>query len=148
MSDAQAPDRRGISRRTGAILAQWAYVTATLVLFMLLTVGASQAHEVGGGRQIQPTMQSAVRIVAQQEVSSVAKVVVKNVSSAIGGGDDCDDGSCCPCPCCAGCSAVIAAEGLPLPFGGNLQRVAIPLARTRLPSAEFDALFRPPRRPA
>lgn len=132
-------------RFPSAIFARWGIGALALMLFFFLAASASQAHERKGNLN-QPAAGSAAQMTARPVAADpfVARVVVTNASIAIGGADDCD-GSCCPCPCCAPCSAVMAADGVSLPIDGSLERAAIPLARAHLPSAELDALFRPPR---
>jgi hypothetical protein len=125
-------------------VAQWGLVGTTLMLLVLLTVGASQACQFESNL-ISPTARSAAQIVTQRSTigSAVTQFAIMNASVGSLGADHCDS-LCCAGTCCAACSAGIIVESW-IPTRGSLQCINIPFGHTPLPSTESDAVFRPPR---
>ncbi len=133
-------------RLAGFTLARWTLVGATVALVMLLTVGASQACEPDENNLIPPVAQTVTQIAEQAPatMSAVVEFTVLNTSGKSGGlalGDD----LCCSCHCCPASPAAICVESYVPAVGGNLRQIAVPFARTHLPSTEPDAPRRPPR---
>ena len=146
---AQKPRRRGrLTNRVlcgvGTLIGRAALVMATLMLFALMSVTASHAHQPGNGSTPQIAQSAPQVTVSQAMAAAVVKAAINN--------DDCcgdSSGRCCGLSggdsCCHACSATLIGAGRSSAPGLILRAYIQLHSQTPLSSIDAGTEFRPPK---